>query len=211
MNKIKVTVIEDQGDIAANLADILMRQDDIELLSVNVSAEEALKDVDNGIADVYLVDLGLPGMCGVDFIRLMISRGVKSAFVVHTISENSRDLTRALAAGAAGYILKGCSDKELVEDIKLAASGRILLISPRMAMRIVHIFKGVTDLEQQLTKSEIDILYLLKTALKYEEIAEKKHISLSTVQSHIKNIYKKLDVNNRHDAVTKGAVLGLIH
>jgi DNA-binding NarL/FixJ family response regulator len=209
MSKIKIVLIEDQNDVAENIVSILGEVEDIELRSVHFSAEDAVKDVKQDDADIYLVDLGLPGMSGVEFIAQLSQQKPDTDFIVHTISENGRDLMDALSAGAVGYIIKGCADNELINGIRTVASGGGL-ISPRMARRLFHYFKDGGASKAVLTKTEVEVLNMLKTGASYETIALSKNVSLSTVQSHIKNIYRKLDVNNRNDAVLAGSLFGLI-
>lgn len=208
MSKIKVVVLEDQLDVAENVANILNGSHDMELVSSYISAEDAMLGIETDHADIYLVDLGLPGVSGVDFI-LNASGIAKADFIVHTMSENGRDLMNALSAGAVGYLIKGCSDDELLEGIRSVAAGGSLL-SPRMARRLCLYFKEIGPTTKPLTKTEMEILEKLKTGASYEEISNKQGVCLSTVQSHIKSIYKKLNVNNRHDAVVTGSMFGFI-
>lgn len=210
MGKIKVVLIEDQDDVAVNIVYILSKVPDIELRSIHFSAEDALAAINQDDADVYLVDLGLPGMSGVEFISQVSQKRPDTDFIVHTISENGRDLLEALSAGAVGYIIKGCADNDLIDGIKSVASGGGLL-SPRMARRLCHYFKESGGSKNPLTKTETEVLNMLKTGESYELIAQQKNVSLSTIQSHIKSIYKKLNVNNRRDAILAGSLFGLLN
>jgi len=210
MSKIKVVLVEDQDDVAVNIVYVLSKVPDIELRSIHFSAEDAIGAINQDDADVYLVDLGLPGMSGVEFIS-QVSRQLRDTdFIVHTISENGRDLLEALSAGAVGYIIKGCADNDLIDGIKSVASGGGLL-SPRMARRLCHYFKESGNSKNPLTKTETEVLNMLKTGESYEQIALQKNVSLSTIQSHVKNIYRKLNVNNRKDAILAGSLFGLLN
>lgn len=208
MSKIRVVVIEDQDDIAENVERMLVGSETVEMIARYGSAEDALGGIERSEADVYLVDLGLPGMSGVDFIE-QASVKSKAEYIVHTISDNSKDLRDALSVGAVGYVSKGCQKKELIESIETVAAGGTL-ISPRMARQLCHFFKDIGRGKDILTKTEMEVLEKLKDGLSYIAIADMQHVSVSTVQSHIKNIYKKLNVNNRRDAILAGTVLGLI-
>jgi len=209
MRSVKVAIIEDQPDISQSMFDALSDVVDIRVVAQHTSAEDALKSIHEDKADIYIVDLGLPGINGVEFISQASAMLPETDFIVNTISENGRDLLNALSVGAVGYIIKGCLDKELIEGIEIVASGGGL-ISPRMARRLCYHFKGIGAPKKTLTKAETEVLNKLKSGYSYEEIAEKSNVSLSTIQTHIKNIYKKLNVNNRDDAVSTGMLFGMI-
>ena len=209
MSEIRVVIVEDQHDVALNLFDSLSNSVGIVPVALYGTAEDAVKGFHNDQADIYIVDLGLPGIDGVNFIAAAAKVATDAEFIVHTISENSRDLMDALSAGAVGYIIKGSSEKELVRCIQTVASGGGL-ISPRMARRLAHHFREIGTQKAVLTKTETEMLNKLKTGNSYEEIADISNVSLSTVQTHIKNIYKKLNVNNRQDAVSTGVLFGMI-
>lgn len=111
----------------------------------------------------------------------------------------------ALASGAVGYVLKGSSDAEICNSLKVVASGGSLL-SARMARRLVHFFSEANSPRKILTPKEIEVLNRLKAGLTYAEIAKAQGVSPHTIHTHVKNIYRKLNVGNREDAV-KNAVL----
>jgi DNA-binding NarL/FixJ family response regulator len=209
-NKITVAILEDQADIADNLCTLINKDQDLELLAVYASSEEALQDGLSGKnIDVFLVDLGLPGLDGINFIALAKGLCPQAHFMVHTVSESGDKLWSALAAGAIGYVLKGSQGKEITEGLKIVARGNTLL-SPRMAAKLIRFFGAITGPVNPLTKREMDILQGLKSGYTYEEIAEERFLSSHTVHTHIKNIYQKLHVNNRDDAVKKAVVFRLL-
>lgn len=209
INKITVAVLEDQHDIAENICSIIADDQELVLHAVYSSSEEALHDsLSEKSIDVFLVDLGLPGIDGINFIALAKELCPQAHFMVHTVSESGVKLWSALAAGAIGYVLKGCHRSELIQGLKLVARGNTLL-SPRMAAKLIHFFGAITVPVSPLTKREVDILQGLKSGYTYEEIAEARFLSSHTVHTHIKNIYQKLHVNNRDDAVKKAVVFKL--
>ena len=211
MNKrITVAILEDQPDIAANLRLIIGEDQELQLLAVYASSEEAMKDDLSGKGiDVFLVDLGLPGLDGISFISMAKGLCPQAHFMVHTVSESGEKLWSALAAGAIGYVLKGSQSKEITEGLKIVARGNTLL-SPRMAAKLIRFFGAISGPVSPLTKREMDILQGLKAGYTYEEIAEERFLSPHTVHTHIKNIYQKLSVNNRDDAVKKAVAFRLI-
>lgn len=207
---ISVVIVEDQLDIGEHLRAIISATPDLAVHAHFSSAEDALQaGLAETAVDVFLVDLGLPGMSGIHFIAQARQCCPSANFLVHTIAENGDQLWSALAAGAIGYILKGCSNTELVEALRLVALGNTLL-SPRMAAKLVRFFSTIADPVSPLTNREMDILNGLKSGQTYEQIATNRFLSPHTVHTHIKNIYQKLSVNNREDAVKKALVFGLL-
>ncbi len=200
---ITIAILEDQIDVATYLGSIISIDPHLELRAVFSSAEEALQTglQDLGI-DLFLVDLGLPGLDGVSFITQAKILSPQSHFMVHTLSESSEKLWAALAAGASGYVLKGSLSQDIINGLKLVAKGNTLL-SPRMAAKLIRFFGTIAGPVSPLTRRETDILNGLKAGHTYEEIAEARFLSTHTVHTHIKKIYQKLHVSNREDAVRK--------
>jgi two-component system NarL family response regulator len=191
------------------LQETFAKNQDFQCLAGFSCAEKALQNLDQQVADIYLVDLGLPGIGGLEFIKKARERCPQSDFVVYTISESGRDLLEALSVGAAGYIVKGCSSEEIISGIRIVAEGGGL-ITPRMARKLSQHFSSIGTQSESLTKKEKQILGQLKMGKTYSRISDENHVSLSTIQSHVKNIYRKLNVNNRDDAVRTGALFGLV-
>lgn len=192
MKNIKLIIIEDRPDIVEYVKYVLRDVEDIDVIAQYSSAEDALLSPLVADADVSLVDIMLPGITGVEYIRQAEKKYPTNNFIVHTMSENSRDLIDALAVGAVGYILKGCSKEELVECVRTVGAGGAY-INPRMARRLVyHYKKNVTD-DHSLSKPEMFILEKLKSGTSYDQIAEEMDIPLTKVHNHIKSIYKKIN------------------
>lgn len=207
---VRVVILEDQPIIGASLRTIIDEDQELAFVAWYSSTEEALEDrLDEKDIDVFLVDLGLPGLDGVNFIVLAKKLCPQAHFMVHTISESGDKLWSALGAGATGYVLKGCSSRELTEGLKVVARGNTLL-SPRMAVKLIRFFDAMSVPANPLTKREMDILQGLKSGNSYEEIATERFLSPHTVHTHIKNIYRKLHVNNREDAVKKAVAISLL-
>ncbi|MFH0785311.1 MAG: response regulator transcription factor [Pseudomonadota bacterium] len=209
-NAIKVAILEDQPDISANLCALITEDQDLELLAVYSSSEEALEDnLRQKNIDVFLVDLGLPGLDGINFIAKAKRLCPQANFMVHTVSESGEKLWSALAVGAIGYVLKGSHREEILEGLKIVARGNTLL-SPRMAAKLIRFFSTIAGPISPLSKREMDILQGLKSGHTYGEIAETRFLSPHTVHTHIKKIYQKLNVTNRADAVIKAAAFNLL-
>lgn len=203
---IKIAVLEDMPDIAENLQQIISAAPGLSLVAQYFTAEQALADfLENSQVDVFLVDLGLPGIGGLGFIRRAKELNSSAQFLVHTVSCSGKDMINTLAVGAVGYVLKGSSADELVNSLRVVAGGGCLL-SPRMANELVRFFSDLNKPKDILTAREGEVLKGLKFGQTYEEIAQQLFVSIHTVHSHIKKIYRKLNVKNRDDAV-KSAVL----
>ena len=207
---IKIVILEDIPEIAAGLKRIVSQASGFDLVALYPSAEAALLDgLGAKEVDVFMVDLGLPGIDGIGFIRQVRPLFPKAHFVVHTVSESGKDLMAALAAGAVGYILKGSNAKEICSCLEIVAKGGSLL-SPRMASRLVRYFSEVNAPRDILTPKELEILRELKTGLTYDQIAEKHFVSKHTVHTHIKRVYRKLNVNTRDEAVRSGVLFSMM-
>lgn len=207
---VRVVVLEDQPSIAANLCTIIGEDQELTFVAQYSSSEEALQDnLDEQGIDVFLVDLGLPGLDGINFITHAKQLCPQAHFMVHTVSESGEKLWSALAAGATGYILKGSTSPEITNGLKIVARGNTLL-SPRMAAKLIRFFGDIAGSANLLTKREMDILQGLKAGSSYEQIAEARFLSPHTVHTHIKNIYRKLHVNNREDAVKKAVAISIL-
>lgn len=204
-----IAIIEDIQEVAENLHTVISSSSGFRCLSRHSSAEEALCFIDKHPADIYLVDLGLPGADGVTFIEKAKSMTPASDFVVYTVFEGADKLMAALAAGAAGYILKDWRPQEVIDSLTIVAKGGGIL-HPRMARRLFSYFSEISPPNQPLTPTEMDVLKKLKTGMTYDKIAEMNHVSRSTIETHIKHIYKKLNVKNRNDAVRTGILYGII-
>ena len=143
--RIKVAILEDQADIAANLCSMVNEDPELALVAAYSSSEEALQErLAEQEIDVFLVDLGLPGLDGINFIATAREILPQTQFMVHTISEAGGKLWSALAAGAIGYVLKGSHAGEIIEGLKIVARGNTL-ISPRMAAKLIRFFSEISS------------------------------------------------------------------
>ena len=209
MKKTTIAFIEDQPDVAKNLCRIIASSPHFCCIANYANAEAAISSLATDCVDIYIVDLGLPGIGGIDFIEQAAACLPDTDFVVHTLSESGQDLIDAFTVGAVGYIVKGINDQEFLDELTIVATGGAS-INPRMARRLLHHYRAIGPRKRALTRTETNVLEKLKTGMTYDQIADANHVSRSTIQSHIKNIYKKLNVNNRNDAVRMGEQFGMI-
>ncbi len=213
--KIRVTLVEDHPEYREAIELALRKEPTLELTSQFGTAERALrslKDADpHQTPDVILLDLNLPGMNGLDALPLFSAAMPDAKIVILTQSDREADVLRAITLGAAGYLLKSATLKQITAGIKSVHSGGASL-DAKVAQFILKTLKtklpqGQTN--QVLTDREMDVLTLLAEGLVKKEIAERLSISNTTVVTHVSHIYAKLNVTNAPSAVNKAYRLGI--
>ncbi len=204
---IEVAIIEDQKDYGEILKKIINDSPDLSCDCVYPNGEIAIKDIPKRNHDIVLVDIGLPGMSGIDCIRQLKEQIPKIQFMVITISEDDDKVFDALAAGANSYLLKGTMLPKIIEHIKELNNGGAPM-SAQIARKVVKFLRASTKTrknpyEDLLTKRQKEVLTLLSKGFTYKKIAGELFISLETVKSHCHNIYGNLHVSNKTQAVLK--------
>ncbi|GGP35610.1 MULTISPECIES: response regulator [Streptomyces] len=196
----KVLLCDDHAVVRAGLLALLGSEPDIEVVGEAGTGEEAVAAAAKLRPDVVLMDLQLgPGIDGVEATRRIAGTGVR--VLVLTTYDTDADITRAIAAGATGYLLKAERPEELFAAIRAAAQGRTAL-SPPVASRVMERMRGTG--RPSLTDRELDILAQLSRGLGNREIARALFISEATVKTHLGRIYEKLGVETRAGAVAEG-------
>lgn len=208
---IRLVIVEDDMGLLDSLTRIMAMQPDIVVAGSYASTEEAMEHADWQAVDVMLVDLGLPGVSGVDLVAAVTFQNPRLHPLVHTAHDDRESLFAALRAGAAGYVIKGMPVLETLEAVRAVSGGRPTL-SPSVARFLIDEFRSrnATQPEEALTAREIDLLTLSAQGLIYKEIAERLSISSGTVHSHIKRIYRKLQVVGRDQALSRARALGYL-
>lgn len=203
---IKIAIVEDDVELKNHFESVIGSADDFLLMKSYLNAEDFISDfISIQPIDVVLMDINLPGKSGIQCIAELKLKNPSVQFLVCTIFEDSENLFNALCAGATGYILKNTNENELLNSIRLIHAGGSPM-SPQIARRVVTSFpvkKTDTDLLEQLTKREREILDLLSAGYRYKEISDKLFLGVDTVRTYIRNIYSKLQVHSRTDAVNK--------
>ena len=205
-NDIKVSFIEDDRDLNKTLKMMIDSAEGMSFVSSFLDGESACRQIPLNPPDVVLVDLGLPGMSGTECIARLKQSLPRLQFLVLTIKDQEDAIFGALKAGASGYLLKISSPSEIINGIKRLQDGGAPM-SANIARKVVSYFqKGRIDenpYESLLTSREKEVLHLLSRGRFYKEIAGDLYISIETVKSHCHNIYEKLHVSSRTEALNK--------
>lgn len=202
---IHVWIIEDNAFFRETVAELIDQQPGMRCALAAVTCEEAIAALEAGdVPQVVLMDLELPGMSGVDGIRRIHEISPASQVVVLTIHEENDSVFQALCAGACGYLLKPSSSEKIVEAIRTALTGGAPM-NAFIARRVLGMFAEFARPRGNygLTPREREILQLLVDARLQKQIASTLSLSPHTVDTHLRNIYSKLQVHSRTAAVAK--------
>ncbi|OQY96006.1 MAG: DNA-binding response regulator [Sphingobacteriales bacterium UTBCD1] len=202
---ISLIIVEDLKEVRDGLKNFIGLSSDFKVLDTFQTAEEALIEIPRLKPDIVIMDINLPGMSGIECIRLIKNKTPATQFMMFTVYENDEKVFEALKAGASGYLLKSTGLVQLIESLKELHNGGSPM-SANIARKLVNVFqKNETNLPEieTLTFRENEMLQMLAKGLLYKEIADKMNISINTVKQHIHNIYEKLHVQNRTEAINK--------
>lgn len=202
---ISVVVIEDMREVRESLAALINGTKGFSCVGAYFSMETALASIDKKLPDVVLTDIGLPGMSGIDGIKILRERYPDLPTIALTVYDNDDKVFNALCAGASGYLLKNTPPARLLESIKEVAEGGAPM-SPEIASRVIKLFRKFSPPETasyRLTPQEIQLLKLLIEGHYKKTAAYQMGISVNTISFHLKNIYTKLQVHSKTEAVAK--------
>lgn len=202
---IRVAVVEDDGEIRQLLRGMLMRAEQLQVVGTYPEADAYLEAVVRILPDVVLMDIGLPGMNGIECVRQAKPRLPSVQYLMSTVFESPAYIHQALCVGATGYLLKNAEPEEIIAAVRDIHAGGSPM-SPPIARLVVASFQHQSERDIQdhlLTEREKGVLDQLANGLMYKEIAAKAGISTETVRKHVRNIYEKLQVKSRMEAVRK--------
>jgi DNA-binding NarL/FixJ family response regulator len=202
---IRVGVIEDRSDIREALELLLDETDGLACVGAWGSMEAALPRIAPPLPDVVLVDIGLPGMSGVEGIRLLRERHPSLILLVLSIYEEDQRIFDALCAGATGYLVKNTSPESLIASLHEAVAGGSPM-SPQIARKVIELFRQLAPTsppDYNLTPHETRLLRLMAEGLHYKTAGERLGVTASTVSFHLQQIYRKLQVQTKSEAVAK--------
>lgn len=202
---ITVSLVEDDRRIRESLSVLINGTENARCISACGSGEDALEQIPAKKPDVVLMDINLPGMSGIECVRKLKALMPNVQILMLTMYEDDEKIFQSLVAGASGYLVKRTSPSELLNAIQEVHSGASPM-SGKIARTVVEYFHKRQNAEApqvSLSRREEEILRLLAKGYRYKEIADALAISFETVRSHLKNIYDKLHVRSRTEAVVK--------
>jgi DNA-binding NarL/FixJ family response regulator len=202
---IRTAIIEDQDDIREGLASLIGFTPGFKCTGSYRSMEEALDRIKMNIPDVVLSDIGLPGMDGIQGIKMLKDRYPNMLILMITVYDDDERIFDALCAGANGYLLKRIPPMRLLESLREAVDGGSPM-SPEVASKVIRLFREFRPpetVDYDLTPHEVRLLKLLVEGHNYNTAAKELKNSVNTVKFYIKRIYEKLQVHSKSEAVAK--------
>ena len=202
---IKVVIVEDVRPLREGLTMLIDGTEGFRCTGAFRTMEEALERIAHNLPDVALVDIGLPGMSGIEGMLVLKERHPELTVLMLTVYDDDDRIFNALCAGACGYLLKKTPPARLLEGIKEATTGGAPM-SPEIARRVVQLFRETHRPDRpecELTPHETRLLKLLVEGHNYKTAAAKLGVSFNTICFHIKSIYAKLQVHSKSEAVAK--------
>jgi NarL family two-component system response regulator LiaR len=209
---IRVAIVDDQRLFVDGLVRILGIQPDMDVVGRAHTGEEVVDLCMREEPDVVLMDLSMPGMGGISATRKILSLLPRTQVLVLTVHTDDTNLFQAIKAGAQGYILKDCTPEDLASAIKAVYAGNTIM-SPDIARKTITTFEGIrskTEITPSLTERELEVIKALAQGKSNKEIARALDISEKTVRNHASNIYKKLHIFDRTQAVIYAVRRGLV-
>lgn len=215
MTKIKLIIVDDHKLFREGIKALLAVTDDIEIVGEAEDGATALKRIRELEPDVVLMDINMPGLNGIRVTEQILAQYPQTRIIMLTMLEDDASIFRAMRAGARGYLLKGADPEEVLSVIRAVAEGQALF-GPAIATRLMSYFKelsanpGVPGTPfPELTEREVEVLRLIAQGLNNQEIAQKLVLSPKTVRNHITNIFSKLQVADRAQAIVRAREAGL--
>lgn len=209
---IKVAIIEDQQVLREGLAFLVDSTGGFRCTGSFGSVEQALQRIGDDLPQVVLIDIGLPGVSGIEGIRILKNRWPELLLITLTVYEDDQKIFDALCAGASGYLLKRTPPAKLVESLQEVVAGGAPM-SPEVANRVISLFKNIRPPERadySLTPHELRLLKMLVDGHSYKTAAAELGSSINTIGTHMQSIYKKLQVHSKSEAVVKAIRNGLV-
>lgn len=206
MEKIRIILADDHTLVREGTRERLEREDDFEVVGEASNGEEAVRLVTQLKPDVAIVDIAMPRLNGIDATKQIKEAHPATAVLVLSAYDNDQYIYAVLEAGASGYLLKNVQGRQLVDAIHDVHAGEVVL-DPHVARKVVRWFSSLSKgermekLPEHFSDRELEVLKLAAKGMSNKEIAAELSLSVRTVQSHLANIFDKLGVNSRTEAV----------
>lgn len=197
---IKILIVDDHGIVRDSLRELLARVEDIEVVGEAADGEQAVKQVELLQPDVVLMDVKMPLVSGIKATKKIKEKGLPARVLMLTVHEEEDFVVQAIREGAAGYLSKNVRKDELVRAIRAVFNGESY-IYPSLAQGLIKGLTAPEEPEAKLSQREIEVLQLMSEGLSNKEVARKLFLSVPTVKSHVENIFRKMNVNDRTQAV----------
>lgn len=194
----RIVIIEDNTDIREGFAEVIAASGKFDTIRHYDTCEEAIRNLGRDAPDLVLMDIDLPGMSGIEGTSRILKQSPCTLVLIITVFEDSDKVFKSLCAGASGYIVKNSGVHELLRAIDEALAGGAPM-SLNIASMVVRSFKLSSD--SPLSERETQVLQGIAQGKTYTKIATELFINKETVRSHIRNIYQKLAVNSKADAL----------
>ena len=201
---ISVVIVEDIKEIREGLQMLIDGSDGFSCNRTFATGEEALELLPGQCPDVALIDIHLPGINGIEVVRILKSKCKFTQYIMSTVYEDDESIFESLKAGASGYLLKKTAPVKILEAITEVFNGGSPM-SGQIARKVIASFQKKDNIEGSdlLTIREKEILKFLSKGLRYKEIALELNIGTETVRTHTRHIYEKLQVQSRTEAINK--------
>ena len=205
---IKIAIVEDNNTLRSSLESLFNRTEGMRCVASLNNLLNVISEVGSALPEIILMDIGLPNISGIEGVRTVKTHFPNIQVLMFTVFDDDEKIFDAIRAGASGYLLKKTPPAEIVQAVRDLYQGGAPMTSS-IARRVIQSFQAAAPTlveDYRLTVREDEILYSLVDGLSYKKIADKYCVSISTIRTHICNIYHKLHVNSKAEAVAR--VLG---
>ncbi len=213
MDKIRILLADDHRLFREGLKVLLASIPEIEIVAEAATGEEVITHSQQTMPDVILMDIQMPVINGLEATRQILAKSPHIGILMLTMFDDDESVFMAMRAGARGYILKGADQEELLRAVHAVAKGEALF-SPSIATKLIHFFRTssatlAANAFPELTERELEVLKLIAQGLNNPDIARRLELSSKTVRNYISNIFSKLQVADRMQAMIKARDAGL--
>ncbi|HRW50308.1 MAG: response regulator transcription factor [Caldilinea sp.] len=210
MSAIRVLLADDHAVVRQGIRDFLEEEADIVVVAEAADGASARRQIEDHLPDVAVLDIRMPNASGIDVVRWATEQGLPVRMLILTAYDDDPFVLAAMEAGASGYVLKNADASQIVSAVRAVAAGQVAIGAEAARALVTQLAGASANHVEALTDREIDVLKLAAEGLTNRGIGRQLSISDRTVQGHLANIYAKLGVASRTEAVTKALQLGWI-